>query len=50
MVDRIYPNELQLNKPILPIERHLFKILIFVYLMVRFPPKFMINGTILILI
>ena len=50
MVDRIYPTELQLNRIIRPIPRHLFWIWIYVYLMVQFPPKFMINGTILILL
>ena len=50
MVDRIYPTELQLNRANFPIPRHLFWIWINVYLMVQFPPKFMINGTILILI
>ena len=50
MVDRIYPTELQLNRAILSIPRHLFWIWIYVYLMVQFPPKFMINGTVLILI
>ena len=49
IVNRIYSTELQLNW-ILPIPRHLFWIWIYVYLMVQFPPKFMINGTILILI
>ena len=52
MVDRIYPTELQLNRanssdteaPFLDLN------LPYVYLMVQFPPKFMINGTILILI
>ena len=47
MVDRIYPTELQLNRanssdteaPFLDLN-----------LMVQFPPKFMIKGTILILI
>ena len=50
MVDRIYPTELQLIEQILPIPRHFVWIWIYVYLMVQFPPKFMINGTILILI
>ena len=49
MMDRIYPTELHLNR-ILPIPRHLSWIWMYVYLMVQFPPKFMINGTILILI
>ena len=49
MVDRIYPSELQLNRanssdteaPFLDLN---------LCIMVQFPPKFMINGTILILI
>ena len=45
MVDRIYPTELQLNRA-----NSSFWSWIYVYLMVQFPPKFMINGTILILI
>ena len=52
MVDRIYPTELQLNRansydteaPFLDLN------LCILFLMVRFPPKFMINVTILILI
>ena len=50
MVDRIYPTELQLNRAIFSDTRHLFWIWIYVFLMVRFPSKSMINGTILILI
>ena len=50
MVDRIYPTELKLNRANSSETRHLFWNLIYVYLMVQFPPKFMINGTILILI
>ena len=52
-VTHIYPTELQLNKanssdteaPFLDLNLHVCK-----YVMVQFPPKFMINGTILILI
>ena len=43
MVDRIYSTELQQIKPILPIPRHLLKIWIYVYLMVQFPPKFVLH-------
>ena len=51
MVDRIYPTELQLNRAnSSDTEEPFFWIWIYVYLMVQFPPKFMINGTILILI
>ena len=50
MVDRIYPTELQLNRANSSDTEALFWIWIYVFLMVRFPPKFMINGTILILI
>ena len=51
MVDRIYPTELQLNRAnSSDTEAPFFWIWIYVYLMVQFPPKFMINGTILILI
>ena len=50
MVDRIYRMELQFNRTNSSIPRHLLRILIYVYLMVQFPPNFMINGTILILI
>ena len=45
MVDRIFPSELQLNKPILPIPRHLFLNL---NPCISNCTKFMINGTILI--
>ena len=50
MVDRIYPTELQLNRANSSDTVAPFWIWIYVYLMVQFPPKFMINGTILILI
>ena len=50
MVDRIYPTELQLNRTNSSDTEALFWIWIYVYLMVQFRPKFMINGTILILI
>ena len=50
MVDRIYPTELQLNRANSSDTEAPFWIWIYVYLMVQFPPKFMINGTILILI
>ena len=50
MVDRIYPTELQLNRAISSDTEAPFLIWIYVYLIVQFPPKFMINGTILILI
>ena len=48
MVDRIYPTELQLNRANSSDTEAPF--LDYVYLMVQFPLKFMINGTILILI
>ena len=50
MVDRIYPTELQLNRANSSNTKAPFWIWIYVFLMARFPPKFMINGTILILI
>ena len=51
MVDRIYPTELQLNRAnSSDNEAPFFWIWIYVYLMVQFPPNFMINGTIFILI
>ena len=50
MVDRIYPTELQLNRANSSDTEALFWIWIYVFLMVRFPPKFMTNETILILI
>ena len=50
MVDRIYPTELQLNRANSSDTEAPFLIWIYVFLMVRFPPKFMINETILILI
>ena len=51
MVDRIYPKELQLNGAnSSDTDAPFFWIWIYVYLMVQFPPRFMINGTILILI
>ena len=46
MVDRIYPTELQLNKA----NASDIKASFFGFLMVQFPPKLMINGTVLILI
>ena len=49
MVDRIYPTELQLNRAnSSDTEAPFFDL--YVYLMVQFPPKVTINGTILILI
>ena len=50
MVDRIYPTELQLNRASSSDTVASFLDLNIVYIMVQFPPKFMINGTILILI
>ena len=50
MVDRIYPTELQLNRANSSNTEAPFWIWTYVYLMVQFPPKLMINGTILILI
>ena len=51
MVDPIYPTELQLNKAnSSDTEAPYFWIWIYVNLMVQFPPKVMINGTILTLI
>ena len=50
MVDRIYPAELQLNKTTSFDYEAPFWTWIYQYLMVRFQLKFMINGTILILI
>ena len=49
-VDPIYPTELQLNRANSSDTEAPFLIWVYVYLMVQFPPKFMINGTILILI
>ena len=49
LASQINSNQLQIEQ-ILPIPRHLFLIWIYVYLMAPFPPIFMINGTILILI
>ena len=47
MVDRIYPTELQLNRANSSESEALFLDLnLYIYLMVQFPPKFMINGTI----
>ena len=43
---RIYPTELQLNEAMFSDTEAPFWIWIYVYLMVQFPPKFMINGTI----
>ena len=49
MVDRIYPTELQLNRAnSSDSESSFFEFKIYEYLMVQFPPNFMINGTILI--
>ena len=51
MMDHIYPTELQLDKAkFFRYRGTFFWIWTYVYLMVQFPPKFMINGTILILI
>ena len=52
MVDRIYPTELQLNRANSSDTEAPFFLFesMYIYLMVQFPPKFMINGTILILI
>ena len=50
MVDWIYPTELQLNRKNSSDTEAPFWIWIYVYVMVEFPPKCMINGTILILI
>ena len=50
MVDRIYPTELQLNRANSSDTEAPFLDLIYVFLTVLFPPKFIINGTILILI
>ena len=50
MVDRIYPAELQLNKANSSDTEAPFLDLNYQYLMVQFPLRFMINGTILILI
>ena len=50
MVDRIYTTELHLNRAnFSDTEAPFFFIWICVYLMVQYPPKFMINGTTLIL-
>ena len=46
-VDRTYPTELQLNKANSSVTEDFFWIWIYVYPMVQFPPKFMINRTIL---
>ena len=47
MVDRIYPTELQLNRANSSDTEALFLDLnLYIYLMVQFPPKFMINGKI----
>ena len=48
MVDRIYTTELQLNRANSSDTKAPFWIWIYVYLMVQFPSKHMINGTILI--
>ena len=50
IVVRIYPTELQLNRANSSDTEAPFLIWIYVYLMVQFPPKFMTNGAILILI
>ena len=50
MVNKLYPTELQLNKLILKIPKPPFWIYIFLFLMVLFPPKFIINAVTLILI
>ena len=52
MVNKIYPPELQLNKAqvILQIPRPPFWIYIYLFLMVLFPPNFLINAMTLILI
>ena len=47
MVDRVYPTELQLNRVNSPDTEAPFLDLKHIYII---PPKFMINGTILILI
>ena len=51
MVDRIYPTELQLNRAnSSDTEAPFLDLNLCILTMVRFPPKFMTNGTILILI
>ena len=50
MVNQIYPPVLQLNKANTSDTEALFFIYIFLFLMVLFPPKFMINAMTLILI
>ena len=50
MMNSIYPTELQLNQTNSSDTEALVWIWIFVYLMVQFPSKFMINRTIFILI
>ena len=50
MVGRISPTELQLNRTNSSGTEAPFWIWIYVYLMVQFPQKFIVNGTILILI
>ena len=50
-MDHIYPSELQLNKAnSSDTDAFFFDYLMVLYLVVQFQPKFMINGTILILI
>ena len=44
MVGQIYPPNLQLNKLILQIPMPSFSIHIYLFLMVLFPPKFMIHA------
>ena len=50
MVNQIYPAELQLNKAITSDTEPPFRICIYLFLIVLFPPKFMINAVTLILI
>ena len=50
MMNRIYPTKFQLNRANSSDTEAPFWIWIYVYLMIQFPSKFMINGTILILI
>ena len=51
MVDRIHPKELQLNRANSSnTEAPFLDLNLCIYLMVQFPPKFMTNGTILILV
>ena len=50
MVNQIYPPELQLNKANTSDTEAPFEIYIYLFLMVLFPPKFMINAITLILL